>query len=322
MTKRYYHSKIGGTSQLMARIVFMGTPDFALPSLDALLASHEVLAVVTQPDRPSGRRRRLRSSPVKRAALAAGIPLLQPGRIRSEESIAALRALRADLFVVVAFGQILPQVLLDLPRIASINVHASLLPRWRGAAPIQAAIRAGDRESGATLMVMDADLDTGPVIARTALPIAHDETGKSLHDKLAQLGAALLVQALPDFLDGKISTVPQDEKYATYAPTLKKEEGRLDWTRAAAEIERTIRAFSPWPGSFTTWHGAALKIHAGYEEAGRASPGLVFQHKKGIAIGTGAGLFFPTEVQLAGKQVLSIKDFVNGHADFLGANLH
>ncbi len=321
MTNRYYHSPIQGTSQLMARIVFMGTPDFALPSLTALLDSHAVVAVVTQPDRPSGRHRRLRPSPVKRAALEASIPLLQPERIRSDESISALRAMRADLFVVVAFGQILPQVLLDVPRIASINVHASLLPRWRGAAPIQAAIRAGDRETGVTLMAMDAGLDTGPVIAQRSAPISKDETGQSLHDKLAQLGAELLVQALPDFLDGTTSPRPQDAACATYAPAIKKEEGRLDWSCAAAELERTIRAFTPWPGSFTTWNGAPLKIHAGYEDAGLASPGLVFNHEKGIAIGTGAGLFFPTEVQLAGKKRLPIEDFVNGHADFLGAIL-
>ena len=321
MTKRYYHSQMKGTSQLMAEIVFMGTPDFALPSLTAVLDSHEVVAVVTQPDRPSGRQRRLRLSPVKRAALAAGIPLLQPERIRSEESISALRAMRADLFVVVAFGQILPQVLLDLPRVAAINVHASLLPRWRGAAPIQAAIRAGDQETGVTLMAMDAGLDTGPVIAQRSIPISREETGQSLHDKLAELGAELLVQALPDFLDGRLSPAPQDDADATYAPTIKKEEGRLDWTRAAAEIERMIRAFTPWPGSFTTWKGAPLKIHAGYDDAGLASPGLVFKQEKGIAIGTGAGLFFPTEVQLAGKKRLSIEDFVNGQGDFPGAVL-
>ncbi|MCY4018581.1 MAG: methionyl-tRNA formyltransferase [Chloroflexi bacterium] len=305
----------------MARIVFMGTPEFALPSLAALLDSHAVVAVVTQPDRPSGRRRRLRPSPVKRAALTAGIPLLQPERIRSDESISALQGMRADLFVVVAFGQILPQVLLDVPRIASINVHASLLPRWRGAAPIQAAIRAGDQETGVTLMMMDAGLDTGPVIAQRLAPIATGETGQSLHDKLARLGAELLVQALPDFLDGTVSPAPQEEDRATYAPAIKKEEGRLDWTGAAAELERTIRAFTPWPGSFTTWNGAPLKIHAGYAGAGLASPGLVLEHEKGIAIGTGAGLFFPTEVQLAGKKRLSIADFVNGHGDFPGAIL-
>lgn len=321
MAKRYYHSRMQGTSQLMARIVFMGTPSFALPSLKALLDSHAVLAVVTQPDRPSGRRRRLRPSPVKRAALEAGIPVLQPERIRSEESVSAMRAMRADLFVVVAFGQILPQALLDVPRIASINLHASLLPRWRGAAPIQAAIRAGDQETGLTLMVMDAGLDTGPVIERRSAPIAKDETGQSLHDKLARLGAELLVKALPGFLDGTILPKPQNDARATYAPTIKKEEGRLDWSRAAAELERTIRAFTPWPGSFTTWKGAPLKIHSGYEDAGLASPGYVVKHEKGIAIGTGAGLFFPTEVQLAGKKRLAIADFVNGHSDFPGAFL-
>ncbi len=305
----------------MARIVFMGTPEFALPCLSALLASQEVVAVVTQPDRPSGRRRRLVPSPVKRAALAAGIPLLQPGRIRSADSIAALRKLRADLFVVVAYGQILPQVLLDLPRVASINVHASLLPRWRGAAPIQAAIRAGDKMTGLSVMKMDAGLDTGPVIARRALAIEKDETGQSLHDKLAPLGAELLLQALPDFLAGKRALVPQDEARATYAPTLKKAQGKLDWTQTAAEIERMVRAYKPWPGCFTTWNGVALKIHAGCDDAGRALPGLVIKREDGIAIGAGSGLFIPSQVQLPGKQVLSTKDFLNGHSDIIGAVL-
>ena len=299
----------------------MGTPEFALPCLSALLNRHEVVAVVTQPDRASGRQRRLRPSPVKRAALEANIPLLQPERIRNDASIAALRALGADLFVVVAFGQILPQALLDVPQIAAINVHASLLPRWRGAAPIQAAIRAGDQETGVTLMIMDAGLDTGPIIEQRAVPITRDETGQSLHDKLAHSGAQLLVQALPDFLNGKTEPVPQYDECATYAPSIKKEDGRLDWSRAAAEIERTIRAYTPWPGSFTTWNGAPLKIHAGYEEAGLARPGVVIRHENGIAIGTGAGLFFPTEIQLAGKKRLSINDFVNGHGDFPGAIL-
>lgn len=305
----------------MARILFMGTPDFALPSLRALLETQSVVAVVTQPDRPSGRQRRLRQSPVKKVALAAGIPLLQPERIRSAESIAALRAMSADFFVVVAFGQILPQTLLDLPKIAPLNLHASLLPRWRGAAPIQAAIRAGDEETGASVMVMDAGLDTGPVLAQSSLRIAPDETGKSLHDKLAQLGAQLLVQTLPDLINGKLSPVPQDDSRATYAPTLKKADGKLDWTRPAHELELAIRAFSPWPGSFSSWRGVQLKIHAGFVAPGQARPGRVFRHDKGVAIGTGAGLFFPTEVQLAGKQRLTIQEFVNGHGAFLGAAL-
>ncbi len=305
----------------MARIVFMGTPDFALPSLTSLVASHEVVAVVTQPDRPSGRHRRLRPSPVKQAALAANIPLLQPERIRNDVSISALRGMDADLFVVVAFGQILPQILLDVPRMASINVHASLLPRWRGAAPIQAAIRAGDHETGVTIMKMDAGLDTGPMIEQRPIPISSDETGQSLHDKLAQLGADLLSETLPGFLGGKIVPTLQDDCVATYAPTIKKEDGRLDWARAAVELERTVRAFTPWPGTYTHWKGAQLKIHAGYGDVGKASPGLVVDHVNGIAIGTGAGLFFPTELQLAGKKRLSLKEFVNGHEDFLGASL-
>lgn len=305
----------------MARIVFMGTPQFALPSLASLLDSHEVVAIVTQPDRASGRRRQLRPSPVKEAALEAGIPLLQPARIRDDESITALYEMDADLFVVVAYGQILPQRLLDVPRFASVNVHASLLPRWRGAAPIQAAIRAGDRETGVTIMKMDAGLDTGPVIARRSIPIAREETGQSLHDKLALLGAEVLLETLPGFLGGTSLPIPQDDDCATYAPTIKKDDGRLDWTRAALELERTVRAYTPWPGTFTGWKGRQLKIHSGYSGADSACPGMVIDHAKGIAIGTGAGLYFPTELQLAGKKRLAIDEFVNGHADFLGAVL-
>ncbi len=305
----------------MANIVFMGTPDFALPALAALIDHHHVLAVVTQPDRPAGRHKQLRQPPVKRLAAASNIPIFQPKSLRQPESIDRLRGWDADVFVVAAFGQILPQTALDLPKYGSINVHASLLPRWRGAAPIQAAIRAGDAETGITIMLMDAGLDTGPMLAKRAIPIAADETGQSLHDKLAPLGAELLIETLPHYLSGMIQPQAQDESQASYAPQIKKEEGRIDWAQSALVIERLARAFNPWPGAFTNWQGRQLKIHAGRYGPGRARPGQVIVQGGRIAIGAGAGLVYPIELQLAGKKRMSIDDFANGHSDFVGALL-
>lgn len=305
----------------MAKIVFMGTPGFAVPSLTALMESHEVLGVVTQPDRPAGRKRRLRESPIKGLARVAGIPVIQPQRIRETASIAALRAWDADLYVVAAYGQILPQALLDLPSHGTVNVHASLLPRWRGAAPIQAAIRAGDRESGVTIMLLDAGLDTGPLLAKRAQPLAADETAQSLHDKLALLGAELLAETLPRYLSGGIEPRAQDDSLVTYAPQIKKAEGRINWTCAAASIERLVRAFTPWPGAYTCWAGAQLRILGGKCGEGSAEAGRVILQDGLIAIGTGERLFYPTRLQLAGKRPLPVSDFVNGYSDFAGARL-
>lgn len=305
----------------MAKIVFMGTPAFALPSLTALMDSHQVVGAVTQPDRRAGRRKRLRESPVKALAREAGLPLIQPQRIREETAIEALRSWAADLHVVAAYGQILPPALLDLPRYGTVNVHASLLPRWRGAAPIQAAIKAGDCESGATIMLLDAGLDTGPLLAKRAMQLAPDETGQSLHDKLALLGAELLVEALPRYLSGEIEPRPQDESQATYAPRIKKEEGKIDWSCPARSIERMVRAFTPWPGAYTCWAGAPLRILAGRHGAGSAEAGRVIEKHGNIAIGTGDGLYYPTSLQVPGKRPSRVSDFVNGYLDFAGALL-
>ena len=306
----------------MARIVFMGTPDFAVPSLRALLPAHDIVAVVTQPDRPAGRKKQLRQSPVKQLALQAGIPILQPRRLRRDEAtIAALRACDADVFVVAAYGQILPQTLLAIPRHGTVNVHASLLPRWRGAAPIQAAIRAGDTESGITIMLLDAGLDTGPLLAKRAIPLAADETGGSLHDKLALLGAELLAETLPRWLAGDIEAQAQNSDLATYAPRIKKTDGEIDWTQPALDIERLVRAMRPWPRAWTRWHDAQLTIHSGVAIAGQAQPGQAQRHGEGVAIGTGESLYCPTVLQLAGKQSLSISDFLNGYATFASAQL-
>ena len=305
----------------MAKIVFMGTPDFAVPSLTALMESHQVVGVVTQPDRPAGRKKRLRESPVKGLARAAGIPVIQPRRIREEMAMEALRSWDADVYVVAAYGQILPSALLDIPRHGTVNVHASLLPRWRGAAPIQAAIRAGDCESGATIMLVDAGLDTGPLLSKRALPLVQDETGQRLHDKLSTLGAELLAETLPRYLSGEIKPRAQDDSLATYAPQIKKEEGRIDWTCSAASIERLVRAFTPWPGTYTCWAGAQLRILAGHRDEGSAESGQVIVQDGAVAIGTGDGLYFPTMLQMAGKRPLHITDFINGYNGFAGARL-
>ena len=243
----------------MAKIVFMGTPDFALPSLQALIGEHNVAAVVTQPDRRAGRQRLLRESPVKRLARSADIPVLQPQSMRDPGTLADLQSIDAEVFVVAAYGQILPQAVLDLPKRGVLNAHASLLPRWRGAAPIQAAIKAGDRESGVTIMLLDAGLDTGPLLSKRAISLAADETGQSLHDKLAALSADLLVDTLPRYLSGEIEPQAQAESQATYAPQIKKEEGEINWTCSAASIERLVRAFRPWPETFTPLEGQAAK---------------------------------------------------------------
>ncbi len=305
----------------MARIVFMGTPDFAVPVLEQLVRHHEVAAVVTQPDRPAGRNRQLQPPPVKIVAQHLGVPVLQPERVRRPEAVEALRALAPELFVVAAFGQILPQAVLDIPTRGAINVHASLLPRWRGAAPIQAAIRAGDRETGITIMLMDAGLDTGPILSQRALPIAPDETGQSLHDKLSKLGATLLIATLPSYLDGSITPQPQDDSRSTYAPMIRKEEGHIDWRQSATAIERLVRAFNPWPGAYALWNGHQLKFHSGAVGPGEVAPGLVVEHEGRIAVGTGSGLFYPHVLQLAGRAPLPIDDFVRGRQDFVTSQL-
>jgi len=306
----------------MSRIVFMGTPDFAVPILKALIAHHTVIAVVTQPDRPAGRRGELRPPPVKSAAQDNGIPVFQPEKLRRKTTIEELRSLGVpDMYVVAAFGQILPQSVLDIPPQGAINVHASLLPRWRGAAPIQAAIRAGDSETGITIMKMDAGLDTGPMLSRRTLPIAPYDTGQTLHDKLSIMGAALLIETLPLYLSGQLTPEPQNDSHATYAPQIDKSEGLIDWKRSADEIERLVRAFTPWPGTYSVWNGTLLKIHRGTVTTGQYEPGSVTMQNGQIAIGTGSGLFLPEEVQLAGRNRTSIDEFVHGYPDFLSAKL-
>jgi methionyl-tRNA formyltransferase len=305
----------------MAKIVFMGTPDFAVPALKACIEHHTVIGVVTQPDRPAGRNKKIRQSPIKEVAVDAGIPVFQPKKIRQADAIEELKQWDADFYIVAAFGQILPQTVLDLPRYAPINIHASLLPRWRGAAPIHAAIRDGDAETGITIMIMDAGLDTGPMLSKQVVHIEATETGQTLHDKLALMGGELLIETLPKYLSGEITPQPQDESLVTYAPQIKKEEGNIDWSQPAVTIERLVRAFTPWPGTYTFWNGTQLKIHSGAYGAGRADAGLVIVHDERVAIGTGDGLYYPDVVQLAGKKRVTMTDFVNGYGDFIGAQL-
>jgi len=307
----------------MAKVIFMGTPDFAVPGLQRLIAEHDVIGVVTQPDRPVGRSGKLRQPPVKQTALQHEIPVFQPKSLKKAAAIEELRALGVpDVYVVTAFGQILPQEVLDIPPNGSVNVHASLLPRWRGAAPIQAAIREGDAVTGVTIMKMDAGLDTGPMLAIAETPIAPDETGESLHDRLAEMGADLLAATLPGYLSGAIEPVPQPEEGLTIAPQIEKAEGEIDWTWSAVRIERLVRAFTPWPGTHTTWDGKRLKVLGGRVGQGSAEPGEVVQRgEMGVAIGTAEGLFFPTRLQLAGSKALDMIDFLNGHADFVGATV-
>ena len=296
----------------MTKVVFMGSPDFSLPSLRALAGTYDIVGVVTQPDRASGRGRELKAPPVKLLAQELGIPVMQPEKLRLPEAMENLRAWSPDLIVVAAFGQILKKDVLELPRFGCINVHASLLPRWRGAAPINAAILAGDEETGVTVMQMDVGLDTGPMLAKRSIRLAPTDTAGSVFEALSQLGANLLLSTLPDYLSGKLLPQPQPEEGITYAPMLKKEEGKLDFTHDANELERRIRAFNPWPGAYMEFDGVLLKIHRAHVESGNAEAGkrLVVQNQP--AVGAGGGLLILDEVQPAGKKSMSGKSFLSG----------
>lgn len=296
----------------MTKVIFMGSPEFALPSLRALAGAYEVAGAVTQPDRASGRGRELKPPPVKTLALELGIPVVQPEKLRAPEALERLRAWAPDLIIVAAYGQILKPDVLDLPRYGCLNVHASLLPRWRGAAPIQAAILHGDEETGVTIMKMDAGLDTGAMLAKKSMRLTPDDTAGSVTDALSHLGADLLVDTLPRWIAGEIKPEPQDDSLSTYAPMLKKEEGRLDFTREAVELERHVRALNPWPGAFMDFDGAILKVHRSHVEVGNGSAGQRLVVANQPAIRARGGLLVLDEVQPAGKKSMSGKSFLAG----------
>ena len=301
------------------RIVFAGTPEFAVPCLRAAAQRGEVVAVYTQPDRPAGRGRGLQSSPVKLEALGRGIPVLQPETLKSEVSRDALRALQPDLMVVVAYGLLLPQRILDIPKFGCWNVHASLLPRWRGAAPIQRAIEAGDRETGVCLMQMEKGLDTGPVLLRQATPIGDAETGGQLHDRLAVLGAQVLADGL-GLLRAGIRPVPQAQpaEGVTYAHKLDKAEARLDWSQPAETLARKVRAFHPWPVAEATLGGERVRIHGAVALplAHGAAPGTVLlAGRGGIDVACGEGALRIRVLQREGGKAITAADYLNARRD-------
>jgi methionyl-tRNA formyltransferase len=296
-----------------------------MPVLKKLIETQQVVGVVTQPDRPAGRGRKLQRPPVKVAAETAHIPVYQPRSLRSEEAVEPIRKWQPDLIVVAAFGQILRPYLLELPPLGCLNVHASLLPRWRGASPIHHAILAGDSQTGISLMQMDVGLDTGPVYVQEVIPIRAHETAASLHDRLAFLGADMIGKYLDQIMNGELTAVPQKDDGSTYAPMIKKEEGQINWDQSAAEIDRLVRAMTPWPGAFTSWNGTNLKVLAvrplpkGLN--GEADPGLVLAKGDGAAVVTGNGKLLLETVQLAGKKAALMDDFLRGRPDFIGSQL-
>lgn len=297
------------------KIVFMGTPDFAVPSLQALLdAGHEVCAVYTQPDKPQGRKQVLTAPPVKELALQRGIPVYQPATLKNEDEQAKLRALAPEVIIVVAYGKLLPKAVLDIPPRGCINVHGSLLPRWRGAAPIQWSIIAGDQKAGVTTMQMAEGLDTGDMLLTYETKIGARETAGELFDRLAQAGAALLVETL-EKLDS-ITPRPQDDSQSCYAHMLDKQMAVIDWTKSAHEIDCLIRGLSPWPIALTTLAGARLKIYAAEPVPGIGKPGEVLESdpKKGLTVACGAGALALHEVQLVGGKRMKSADFLRGHA--------
>lgn len=300
------------------RIIFMGTPDFSVPTLEALVASeHEVAAVVTQPDKPKGRGKEIHMSPVKECALKHNIPVYQPVRARDEAFVEEMRTLKPDVMVVIAFGQILPKSLLDLPKYGCVNIHASLLPKYRGAAPIQWAVINGDEETGITTMMMDVEMDTGDMLEKTVVKLNPDETGGSLFDRLSLLGGDLILSTLSKLEKGEITPQPQDHAQATYVKKISKSMGDIDWTMDAVSIERLVRGLNPWPSAFTRWNGKMLKIWEAKvlpDPETKAPCGSVIRASdEGLKIQTGNGVLCVTSLQLEGKKRMDTAAFLRGY---------
>jgi methionyl-tRNA formyltransferase len=319
------------------RIVFIGTGEIGVPTLRALLDSdHEVIAVVTQPDKPVGREQRIEPPPIKKALISSApslpaiasaeaggralpCPIFQPARIKDPQAIENIRGLEPDVIVVVAYGQILPRDVLEIPRVACLNLHASLLPRWRGAAPIQAAIAAGDRETGITVMYMDEGLDTGDILLQRSVEILPNDTGGALHDRLGQIAPETLLESLRLLAAGNAPRIPQENARATHAPKLKRENGQIDWSEAAEAIERKIRAYNPWPGAFMKVDRRNLKIFSASVVDSNGQPGEILRSDKELIVGTGKNALSLAEVQLEGKRRMSAAEFLSGHRALLRA---
>ena len=313
------------------RIVFMGTPDFSVPALKALVeAGHQVIAVVTQPDKPKGRGKEVQMTPVKIQAMEYGIPVYQPAKVREASFVEVLKGLEADAYVVIAFGQILPKAVLELPKYGCINIHASLLPKYRGAAPIQWCVIDGERETGITTMMMDVGLDTGDMLEKAVIPIEEKETGGSLHDKLSLAGGALILSTLKKLEEGTLVRTPQTDEGTCYAKMLTKSLGDIDWNQGAVSIERLIRGLNPWPSAYTMWNGKTIKIWAADVIAGReaaeflsesgvpaetgTAPGtVVCSDKRGLVVCTGGGLLSIRELQMEGKKRMDTPAFLRGY---------
>ena len=313
------------------RIVFMGTPDFSVPALKALVeAGHQVIAVVTQPDKPKGRGKEVQMTPVKIQAMEYGIPVYQPAKVREASFVEVLKGLEADVYVVIAFGQILPKAVLELPKYGCINIHASLLPKYRGAAPIQWCVIDGERETGITTMMRDVGLDTGDMLEKAVIPIEEKETGGSLHDKLSMAGGDLILSTLKKLEEGTLVRTPQTDEGTCYAKMLTKSLGDIDWNQGAVSIERLIRGLNPWPSAYTMWNGKTIKIWAADVIAGReaadflsesgvpaetgTAPGtVVCSDKRGLVVCTGGGLLSIRELQMEGKKRMDTPAFLRGY---------
>jgi len=296
------------------RIVFIGTGEVGVPTLQGLLKSeHDVVGVVTQPDKPVGRSQQIEPPPIKRIPITTNIAILQPPRIKDPHAIEEIRAITPDVIVVMAYGQILPRAVLEIPKIACLNLHASLLPRWRGAAPIQAAIAAGDQETGITVMYMDEGLDTGDILLERKLDILPTDTGASMHERLAQVAPEALFESLRLLTAKSAPRIPQDNAQATYAPKLKRDDGRIDWSEPAEVIERKIRAFNPWPGAFIKLGDRNLKVFSASLVNRSGKPGEILRSEKELVIGAGNDALALGEVQLEGKKRISAAEFLRGY---------